>query len=126
MVTHPHAFHLGISVGRGGTGCHVIHCDVMLQHKHFHTHYSTTGNVTDTSVIQHAPCRSGSQEVYDLMDVLQEDRYLAHTRQCSEVDSTLNSICICCAPSCVKQVDANWPNYVHMHILPHSYMLSAE
>ena len=29
----------------------LTHCDVMLQHKYFHTHYSTTGNATDTIVI---------------------------------------------------------------------------
>jgi len=31
----------------------LTHCDVMLQHKYFHTHYSTTGNVTDTIIITH-------------------------------------------------------------------------
>jgi len=50
------------------------------------------------------------------MDVLEEHRYLAHTRQCSEVYNTLNSTCICCAPSCAKQVDANWLNYVTVQL----------
>ena len=125
---NPHAFNLGITAGRGGTGSHVTPCAVRSQHKYFHTHYNNTGNWYHHHNMY--PVTVGARRSWPLMNTSSEHKCLAHTQECGMIimswGATLK-LMYSFAYNQYKQVDITWPNYDTVKLYtfsPHSYMLS--